>query len=234
MNFSDHFALTRVINLADRTDRRREIERQLRSLGTAFVPGKVELFPASRVDAAAGFPSPGVRGCFLSHLAVLQDARARGAASLLVLEDDLEIAQRDLPRLVTALDMSAAQEWDVLYLGHILPRPLDSQPALQRYDGAIQTTHFYAVRGTIYDPLIDYLEACLKRPPGDPVGGPMHIDGALTMFRAANPAVVTLVAQPSLGSQRSSRSDISYRGFEQLPLLKQAMSFARTLRRSRQ
>jgi len=84
VNFSDHFGLTRVINLADRKDRYREISQQLELIGTPFAAGKVEVFPAVRVADAAGFPSPGVRGCFLSHLGVLQDARARGVASVLV------------------------------------------------------------------------------------------------------------------------------------------------------
>ena len=231
MNFADHFALTRIINLPDRTDRHREMQRQLDSLGTPLAPGKVEFFPATRVTDAAGFPSPGVRGCFLSHLAVLKDARTRSAPNVLVLEDDLEIAPRNLPQLEAILAQLPTTPWQVLHLGHILPAA-GSEPRLEPYAEAIQTAHFYAIRSDIYSPLIDYLEACLIRPPGDPVGGPMHFDGALTMFRAANPSVVTLVAQPSLGSQRSSRSDISFRAMEQLPILKQTMSLARTLRRA--
>ena len=231
MNFADHFALTRIINLPDRTDRHREMKRQLDALGSPLAPGKVEFFPATRVTDAAGFPSPGVRGCFLSHLAVIKDARARNAANVLILEDDLEISSRDLPQLEAVLALLPASPWQVLHLGHILPFS-GSKPSLKPHSGAVQTAHFYAIRRDIFDPLIDYLEACLIRPPGDPTGGPMHFDGALTMFRAANPAVITLVAQPSLGSQRSSRSDISFRAIEQLPILKQTMSLARSLRRA--
>lgn len=232
MNFSDCFGLTRVINLADRKDRYREIKRQLDQIGTSFEAGKVEVFPAVRVAEAAGFPSPGVRGCFLSHLGVLQDARAHGVESVLVIEDDLEVRARDIPRLESVLKELPAQQWGLLHLGHILELRDAGVAKLERFDGAIQTAHFYAVHRDILDPLIAYLEGCLVRPPGDPIGGPMHFDGALTMFRAANPDVVTLVAQPSLGGQRSSRSDISYRGIEQVPGVKQAMGLARSVRRA--
>jgi glycosyl transferase, family 25 len=232
VNFSDHFGLTRVINLADRKDRYREVERQLEQLGTAFVADKVEVFPAVRVAGAEGFPSPGVRGCFLSHLGVLQDARARGVASVLVIEDDLEVSARDIPRLESVLKQLPAQPWGVLHLGHILELRGSGAASLQPFDGPIQTAHFYAIHRDILDRLIAYLEGCLVRPPGDPIGGPMHFDGALTMFRAANPGVATLVAQPSLGGQRSSRSDISYRRIEQVPGIKQAMGWARTVRRA--
>jgi hypothetical protein len=232
VNFSDHFGLTRVINLADRKDRYREIKQQLELIGTPFAAGKVEVFPAVRVADAAGFPSPGVRGCFLSHLGVLQDARARGVASVLVIEDDLEVRASDIPRLESLLKQLSAHQWGVLHLGHILELRDSGTATLEPLDGPIQTAHFYAIHRDIFDRLIAYLEGCLVRPPGDPVGGPMHFDGALTMFRAANPDVVTLVAQPSLGGQRSSRSDISFRGIEQVPGIKQAMGWARTVRRA--
>jgi hypothetical protein len=88
----------------------------------------------------------------------------------------------------------------------------------------------YGVHRSALAPLVEYLEGCLVRPPGDPVGGPMHVDGALTMFRAAHPELITLIAQPSLAGQRSSRSDITFGAFESIPGVKQAMSVARKLK----
>jgi hypothetical protein len=88
----------------------------------------------------------------------------------------------------------------------------------------------YGVHRSALAPLVEYLEGCLVRPPGDPVGGPMHVDGALTMFRAAHPEFITLIAQPSLAGQRSSRSDITFGAFESIPGVKQAMSVARKLK----
>ena len=87
-------------------------------------------------------------------------------------------------------------------------------------DGSAVTNQFYAVHGQILDPLIAYLEAVLTRPAGHPDGGPMHVDGALTMFRERHPGPLTLVARSNLGWQRSSSSDISTRRFDQIPVLR--------------
>ena len=54
-----------------------------------------------------------------------------------------------------------------------------------------------------------FMEELQQRPPGHPDGGPMHIDGAYSTFRVQNPDVVTLIASPNLGWQRSSRSDVT-------------------------
>ena len=225
------FELTRVINLVHRTDRLRQMKRQLKTLGCSFIPGNVELYAATRETASNGFPNAGAHGCFVSHLTILRDAKKRGVKNVLIMEDDLEIREEDVPRLELMLEQSKGMEWGFLYPGHVLQLKQTTEPKWLPYGGAIQTTHFYAVNGFALDRLLEYLEGCLQRPPGDPVGGPMHYDGALTMFRAANPDIITLVADPSLGSQRSSRSDISFRNIERIPILRQAMSGARTLTR---
>ena len=56
----------------------------------------------------------------------------------------------------------------------------------------------------------------------DPLnGGPMDIDGAYSTFRQLYPEIITLVANPSLGYQRSSRSDITpYRWFDKPGILR--------------
>ncbi|SNT24027.1 Glycosyltransferase family 25 (LPS biosynthesis protein) [Granulicella rosea] len=232
MPLSDYFSLTRVINLADRKDRYGEIEQQLKLLGMPFAPGKVEVFAAQRPTEAAGFPGIGVYGCFLSHLAILKDARDRGVESVLVIEDDLEVGAEDRARLVELMERSKDARWGVLHLGHIQELPPVDEPRLIPFDGPVQTAHLYAIHRDVLPPLIEYLEGCLVRPPGDPVGGPMHYDGALTMFRAANPSVVTLIAQPSLGGQRSSRSDITTRPLDKVPGVKQALAVLRKLKRA--
>jgi hypothetical protein len=56
----------------------------------------------------------------------------------------------------------------------------------------------------------------------------MHVDGAYSMFRARRPDVVTLVASPSLGGQRSSRSDITAnRWYDRQPGLRLLSGLAR-------
>jgi hypothetical protein len=225
----DFFPLARVINLPERRDRYRAIERQLAMLGMQFAPGEVEVFAAKRPDSAAGFPGIGARGCFLSHLEVLKDARDRGLESILIIEDDLEVLPANVSRLNAIVDQAKDKRWGIMYLGHVEELDPVSEPQLISYDSPIKTSHMYGVHHSALGPLIEYLERCLLRPPGDPVGGPMHYDGALTMFRASHPEVVTLIAQPSLGGQRSSRSDITPRRLENMQGLKQIVAALRFL-----
>ena len=229
-SLSDAFELIAIINLPDRTDRRREAEETLRQFGLTPGKGRIEFFPGQRVSTPEGFPSLGARGCFLSHLHLLRMARDRELDSVLIFEDDFEITRSHREALESLVPSIAAAPWEFLYLGHRLDLPPAAQPSLAASDQPIITAHAYAVRASVYAPLIEYLEGCLVRPPGDPVGGPMHFDGALSMFRAAHPERLTLVAQPSLVAQRSSRSDITFRSYEQLPVLKQAMGLARRAR----
>ena len=228
---SDLFSLTRVINLPDRKDRLREITEQLNLLGMPFAAGSVELYVASRPTELAGFDSLGTRGCYLSHLDILRDARDRHVESVLVMEDDCEINPSHIAKIGEVAATLAGRPWAFCYLGHIVPMPAGVEPGLIPYAGPVQTAHLYAVHHSVLGPLVDYLEACLTRPGGDPVGGPMPVDGAITMFRAANPNFVTLMAQPVLATQRSSRSSITYRSYEMIPGIKQAMGLARAMRR---
>jgi hypothetical protein len=229
---SDIFPLTRVVNLPARNDRYREITAQLQMLKMPFAPGKVELFPAICPTEPAGFPSIGSRGCFLSHLEILRDARARGVASVLMIEDDLEVSPRDVEALSGIAVQLTGQTWHLAYLGHVEPTPPAEHPGWMAYTGDLRTSHFYAAHASIFDRLIAYLEACLVRPPGDPVGGPMEYDGALNMFRRWNPDVVVLLAQPSLGGQRSSRSDIHPRTLDRLPGVRTMLPALRRAKRA--
>jgi hypothetical protein len=56
----------------------------------------------------------------------------------------------------------------------------------------------------------------------------MHLDGAYSTFRHQNPDVVTLIASPNLGWQRSSPSNISPRWFDRVPGLRQLAGAAKT------
>jgi hypothetical protein len=56
----------------------------------------------------------------------------------------------------------------------------------------------------------------------------MHVDGAYSMFRMRYPDRVTLMATPSLGSQRSSRSDIATnKWYDRTPVIREIASIAR-------
>ena len=232
---TESFDLIRVINLPDRTDRFREVTRQLQALGLEWVPGRVEIYAAQRPAELAGFPSLGAHGCFMSHLNVLRDALARGVESVLVLEDDCEVPTKYNAAIGDVALGLRNRNWQFVHLGHIAPiagPQFGEQPALIEFRGHLQNLHMYGVHRSALPPLVEYLEGCLVRPPGDPVGGPMHVDGALTMFRAAHSEFTTLIAQPSMADQRSSRSDITFGAFESVVGVKQAMSMARKLKRA--
>lgn len=224
------FDRTYVINLPERKDRLREITRELQPLGMSFADPNVRLLNATRPHEALGFPAPAVRGCFLSHLALLLQAQADGLKNVLVMEDDLSISPAFGDCCGRLFQQAEQRPWGFIYFGHVIEMPVLNVPRLTAFANPIGTSHFYAVNGTILDRLIDYLQAVQLRPPGHPVGGPMHYDGALTMFRAANPDILTLVAQPSLGWQRSSRSDIHGHWYDKIAGVQSVAATARHVR----
>jgi hypothetical protein len=195
-----------IINLPERVDRRQAVTRELQRQGVAVDGSGVRFVDAIRPDGPGEFPSIGARGCYLSHLKVLRQARADGVKRLLVLEDDVMFSAA----LAQARHLGAAlalDDWQLAYPGHVqpaLPGPLRWQHSA----APLVCAHCYAVRGDALDTVIAFLEACLARPAGHPLGGAMHYDGALTMLRQSRPDLVTLLASRSLAGQRSSRSDI--------------------------
>jgi hypothetical protein len=226
MLINDYFERCYVINLPSRTDRRRAMVRELDKVGMSLRPGKVEIMPGIRPTAAPGWPGIGACGCFLAHLAVLQRARQQGLANVLVMEDDLTIDE-SFPSLQERLvEQLEEVDWGFVYFGHRLGLKADGFP-LHPWSEPVVTTHFYGIHGRVFDRLIDYLEQVRARPAGHSLGGPMHVDGAYTMFRAQNLDVLTLVAVPSVGWQRSSGSDVTTAWFDRVPGLTQLASLAR-------
>jgi Glycosyltransferase family 25 (LPS biosynthesis protein) len=229
MSLADLFGCTFIVNLPERRDRRRAITLELNRAGMPLQSGKVEFFPAIKPSDAAGFPSRGVRGCFLSHLRILQEAQKRNLDRVLIVEDDLVLSpliNKEIDRLATLLQ----QQWSLVYLGHVEQVSGEGQLRLNPFSGPLMTSHFYGASATARDRLIAYLEAAQARPAGHPDGGPMHLDAALTMFRQANPDIVTLLAEPNLGWQRPSRSDIHSTWMQSTPVFREAYGLARFLR----
>ena len=223
MKFIDFFDRAYVINLPSRTDRRQEMASELRSAGMPFTSGKVEIFSAIKPESPEPFQSIGYKGCFLSHLNVLKKAKMEGLNNVLVMEDDLKL-RNDFQRyeddiLRELLDHS----WDIAHFGYLsdnFSQEGVKSPILQPFSGEIIGAQFYAVNRKAFDTLIDFFEILLERPDGHPDGGPMSPDGVFNVFKWQHPDIVRLIAVPSFGAQRSSRSDISPSWFDQVPLLK--------------
>ena len=209
MKLIDQFTRVYIVNLPDRSDRRREMEIELARNGLSVDANKIRYFNAVRPDDAGLFPSIGARGCFLSHLGILNEAIKDDLDNVLVMEDDLSIDDRFSETQSEMCLVLQNGQWDFAYIGHVEPLLDNNLPPVWEWTNKpLATTHFYAVNRPVMRPLRDYLESCLNRQPGDPFGGPMHVDGAYSLFRMHHPEVQTLISVPSLGGQRSSRSDI--------------------------
>ena len=223
------FEHIRIVNLSYRTDRRAQMAEQLARVGLAFDSPNVRLFSAVRPADPGGFESIGAHGCFVSHLTILREVR--GSRNVLIFEDDLDfvygIAEAMGP-VLQALPLS----WGIFYGGCVVAVVPSTGPLTEILPlTPIGTSHFVAFNGQVIGHLVDYLEAILARPPGHPDGGPMHVDGAYSHFRAAHPAVRTFVAIPELGHQRPSRTDIhELRWFDRMPL---ARTLVQMIRRQR-
>ena len=215
---TDIFSAVYIVNLPERSDRRSEMEAELKKVNLSYQEKKIVVFPAIKPADQGKFPGIGARGCFLSHLEILKKAREDQADSVLIMEDDLAISPKLQPFLPLIKDKLSQENWSLLYLGHVVPVESGNNLNLVNYNQPLLTTHFYAVNGKILDRLVDFLETVKERPAGHPLGGPMHYDGALNTFRQQNPDIITLLSVPNLGSQRSSRSDVaSARWFDKAP-----------------
>jgi glycosyl transferase family 25 len=190
-----------VINLAERKDRRRDMERQLSYVGWHA------LFSCSeRPPDAGGFESVGARGCFESHLANLRRAAISGHHAI-IMEDDLNFCS-DFPlKWKGAYDALQDKDWAMFYPAHLLN--LNKGLSLLNPIDEVRCSHFIVFHKERINEIISHLEKILTRPPGHPLGGPMHVDGAYSTIRAQNPTLSTYAFSPSLGYQRSSRSDIA-------------------------
>jgi glycosyl transferase family 25 len=215
-----------VLNLPDRSDRRSEMMRQLKRVGLT-----AEVFPAIRPDGPGNFPSVGARGCFLSHLALLKLAMSRQLPSIAILEDDLNFCEKFSERWKSTAVALARQEWAILYAGHILARRQAEGVVALAPSTPVQCTHFMLINGWALPILIAGLETILSRDAGDPNGGPMHVDGAYSTLRAQNAALKTFACYPTLGYQRSSRSDIYEQRLDGIKVLRPFVSAARRIKR---
>ena len=233
MRFIEFFDCAYVINLPNRVDRRKAMVKELENAGMPFTSGKVELFAAIRPESPGSFQSIGFRGCFLSHLSVLKQARADGLNNVLIMEDDLELRKDFKQYEDIILKELIAREWDIVHFGYCYDKPSVSEainlPILQPFSGELMCTTFYAVNQRVLDQLINFFEVLLQRPAGHPKGGPMSLDGAFNVFKWQHPNIARLIAVPSFGDQRSSKSDISSQWYNDLPILGFLTGLARKL-----
>jgi len=201
-NLFDAFESILILNLAHRSDRRREMLAELAKFGLAD-DDRVSFFEGSTKTDPGPFASAGEHGCYLSHLALLKAASAEGKP-VLVLEDDCDF-------LPGAVDYILPGQWDIFYGGYTAEDPDD-----------LDNSNMIGAHCMGYSPraakaFASYLETLLQ--PGfqpDPLavargnytpGVNPPFDGAIVWFRRAHPEMRTVFAQ--IAVQRSSRSDIA-------------------------
>ncbi|WP_108395445.1 glycosyltransferase family 25 protein [Devosia submarina] len=234
----ESFDRIRIINLVTRPDRRREATSEFARLGIPIDGSKVAFHQASRPDDAGGFETIGARGCFFSHLGVLESALNDGAADVLILEDDLDFSRDAEVLIPAALGKLAKQQWGFFYGGHLshLPPPggaIPDQLWQARPDDGFSGTHFLALSRPAIELAVPYLKAMAERAAGSPEGGPMHVDGAYTWLRKAHPQIATWIAAPELGHQRSSRTDVhDLRPLDRIAVVRDVAALARRVKRS--
>lgn len=216
--------LNYVINLHDRSDRRAEMNEQLRRIGWM-----AQFSNSDREADLAGFPSIGAHGCFKSHLATLR----RGCimkGHVLIMEDDLNFVPGFSGLWKESSEQLAKTDWDIFYPAHLLNISdglVSIEPATE-----ILCAHFLMFNRKAVPRIIAGLETILSRPPGHPDGGPMHVDGAYATIRKQNPDLKTYVFSPSLGYQRSSRSDIAnVKFFDRIEVLRPTIRVLRRIKR---
>ena len=224
-----------LINLPERKDRLSSATKELARIGWKIGPGGVQLYPAQKFEDRGPFPNVGCRGTFFSHLACLKRAQQKGQPNVILLEDDISFTS-SLPRLTPSiLAQLETIEWDFCYLGHEQTGEIGhansrtNEVKLVPYRGHILQAHFLLINGRVLPKLIAHLDRVASGTEGDQEFGPMPVDGAYNIFRR-NPDIYTVIANPKLGWQHPSRSDISPRPFDSWPPFKSLTSAIRHIR----
>jgi GR25 family glycosyltransferase involved in LPS biosynthesis len=194
------------ITTEDRPERITHLVAELKRL-----PFDVTMRVARRPDDAGGFPSPGARGCFESHLANLRQARDERVEVAVLVEDDAVFIRGVGGLLEQLVRELAGRHWSVLLLGYEGAKSPISESPLQLVTPHVAAaagwevigTHFIAVRGDALDDVIGYLER--RQLPG---GHRIPVDGMFNEFRRDR-GHDTLVCIPNLARQGPSPSGIT-------------------------
>jgi len=224
----EYFDRAYIINLPERTDRRRSITQEFDAIGIKIPDKKVQFFSAIRPKEAGDFYAIGAKGSFYSHRSVLELAAAARLNNVLVFEDDVAFRKIPAAQIERILSALRAATWDVVYFGYLEPESVELKGPLAEWPDDTLGGHFYAVNGRFANTMIRYMNECEGRPRNHPDGGPMSRDGAFNHIRYVIPNIHVLLAVPNLAFQRSSRTDIApVRFYDRLPLLRPIVELAR-------
>lgn len=227
----DYFDRAYIINLEDRTDRRREVVEEFRSIGIDIPNDKIRFYNAQRPTEKGTFPDIGTRGNFNSHRHVLQLAKQDGLRNVLVFEDDVSFRKIDPARIRQIVDRLDREDWDIVHFGYVTPSDEGLEGPLAPWTETVLGIQFFGVNGRFIGPMIDYMDRCEFLPPGHPEGAPILADAAYSHIRVVNPKIRALLAVPNLAHQRSSPTDAHPRSFfDQIDVLQPLTSAIRAFK----
>lgn len=182
------FQTVRIINLPHRSDRRQEMLAEMRRVGMAACE-KVKFYEAVRPEEQGPFTSIGARGAFESHIELVRLA-AEANTSVLIIEDDCDFLKGAEKYVVPA-------GTDIFYGGYNALDPFD----LMTSD--IMGAHLMGFSHRACTAMLRYLQTLNFEGTHPP------IDAFYVWLRRAHPELVTHFANPILGFQRPSRTDIA-------------------------
>jgi glycosyl transferase family 25 len=139
------------INLDSRPDRKQHVEEQMNIIGI-----QAERFKAIRLPN-------GAIGCSMSHLKLLETAKANNFSHILIVEDDIKFLNPELFKSQLNIFLSNHKGWDVVLLGG------NNIPPYKKIDDtcvkitSCQTTTGYLVNGHYIDILINNFRNGIKK-----------------------------------------------------------------------
>ena len=204
----EFFDQTYIINLRDREDRKTGCVREFDRIGMSVSTDRIQFYAAERPMERGDFPSIGSRGSYTSHHRVLELAIQAKAQNLLVVEDDILFRSTTARHEDQLIEFLSRGQWDVFYFGILKPSDGDLKGPVANWTTPTIGGHFYGVNGGFMRTMAAYMQECQGRPAGHPLGGPTFRDGAYNNIRLLNPKLRFYLSVPTLGLQRSSRTDL--------------------------
>jgi glycosyl transferase family 25 len=138
------------INLDKRTDRREEIENELKYANLYDRAERIEAIPT---------PNQGILGCTMSHLKAIRTAKERDYNNILILEDDFQftIEKEEFENQITRL-FENMPTFDVCMISYNIQRSVETNHDFLRKVIEAQTASGYIINKCFYDKLINLYE----------------------------------------------------------------------------
>jgi len=138
------------INLDKRTDRREEIENELKQVNLYDRAERIEAIPT---------PNQGILGCTMSHLKAIRTAKERDYNNILILEDDFQftIEKEEFENQITRL-FENMPTFDVCMISYNIQRSVETNHDFLRKVLEAQTASGYIINKCFYDKLINLYE----------------------------------------------------------------------------